>query len=109
MAILEEMIVIIMYLAVGWTIQSLPRTTAPVSNQSRKGNSTGRGGSQRNSDIEVAAVENGRGVPQVDNCRARPPVVDKKRRMRSPIHALVGAGIDAVQQRREEKAAANRS
>jgi hypothetical protein len=144
MAILEEMAVVILYIAVGWTMDSLPpNNSPPASRRSRRGNSNGRGGAQGNNDIEVAHVRNGGGAAQVDNGgyatyggnqgdvpqgsnggydtyggnqggvpqgnngRGRPPVADKKRRRRGPIHALVGAGIDAVQQRREDKAAAN--
>jgi hypothetical protein len=137
MAILEEMAVVILYLAVGWTMDSLPpNNSPPASRRSRRGHSNGRGGAPSNNDIEVAHVRNGGGVAPVDNGgyatyggnqrdiaqvdnggyvtqgnngRGRPPVADKKRMRRGPIHALVGAGIDAVQQRREDKAAANGS
>jgi hypothetical protein len=126
MAILEEMAVVILYLAVGWTMDSLPPNSRPaVSRRSRRGKSNGRGGAQDDGNIEVAPDRYGTGVAQVnngeyvtyennqggvvqaDNGRARPIVGDKKRRRRGPIHALVGAGIDAMQARNEEKAATN--
>ncbi|RFU25705.1 hypothetical protein B7463_g10635, partial [Scytalidium lignicola] len=77
MAVLEEMAVVVIYLVVGWMTDALaPTARGPIASRPWKGSLAGRGSSQGG---------NGR------------------RKRQGPIHALVGAGIAAVQQRKEEQ------
>jgi len=78
MAILEEMAVVIIYLVVGWMAEALaPADRGPISSRPWKGNLGGGGGG------------GGRGG-------------NGGRRRQGPIHALVGAGIAAAQNRGEK-------
>lgn len=75
MAILEEFIVVLMYLVIGWMTDALaPATRGSNASQPWKGNLAGRG----------AQDGNGRS------------------RRQGPIHALVNAGIARTQQRQQE-------
>lgn len=75
MAILEEMVVVTIYLAIGWKTDALPPASrGPVASRPWKGSLTGTGGGDCNG-----------------------------RRMRQgPIHTLVGAAMDAAQNRMHE-------
>jgi hypothetical protein len=76
MRVLEEMIVVVLYLVIGWKTETLsPTTRGPIASRPWKGNLAGPG-----------AGRGGNG-----------------RRRQGPIHALVGAGIAAVQQHKEQK------
>ena len=77
MSVLEEMAVVFIYLVIGWMTDTLtPTDRGPIASRPWRGNLAGTGG---------ARGGNGR------------------RRRQGPIHALVGAGIAAVQHKREEK------
>lgn len=77
MSVLEEMAVVFIYLVIGWKIDTLtPTDRGPIASRPWKGNLAGGGG---------ARGGNGR------------------RRRQGSIHALVGAGIAAVQHKKEEK------
>jgi hypothetical protein len=76
MAVLEEMAVVSLYLVIGWKSNTLTSSNrGPIVSRPWKGNLAGRGG---------AKGGNGR------------------RRRQGPIHALVGAGIAAVQHKEEK-------
>ncbi|KAK5327248.1 hypothetical protein LTR93_002632 [Exophiala xenobiotica] len=76
MAILEEMAVVLIYLAVGWKAEILTSSKqGPIASRAWKGN---LGGGQ--------AGQPGHG----------------RRRRQGPIHALVGAGIAKVQERKQQ-------
>lgn len=78
MAIVEEMLVVIIYLAFGWASKVLsPAERGPIANRPWKGNLAGAG-TGRNG--------NGRG-----------------RRQGGPIHQLVGAAVDHAQQRQQQR------
>jgi hypothetical protein len=75
MSVIEEMTVVIIYLAIGWTTEALkPTDRGPIASRPWKGNLAG-----------PRATHDSHG----------------RRRRRGPIHALVGAGIAAVQHKRE--------
>ena len=76
MSVLEEMAVVFIYLVIGWKIDTLtPTDRGPIASRPLKGNLAGEGGARGGN----------------------------WRRRHAPIHALVGAGIAAVQHKREEK------
>jgi len=80
MAVLEEMAVVLIYLAIGWKIDTLtPTDRGPIASRPWKGNLAAGGG---------ARGGNGR-------------------RRQGPIHALVNAGIAAAQQKKETKSEMN--
>jgi hypothetical protein len=91
MSVVEEMIVVIIYLFVGWRTEAVPASErGPIINRSWKGNMSG-GGHQNGNEMNMG---------QNNNRRSRGH--SGGRRMRQgPIHALVNAGIDAVQEHRE--------
>ena len=80
MAVLEEMIVVLMYLAIGWKTDTLaPTNRGPIASRPWKGGlvgGNGTGGGNRG-------------------------------RKQGPIHALVGAGIAAAQRKKEERSEMN--
>lgn len=77
MRVLEEMIVVIIYLVIGWKTETLmPTARGPIASRPWKGNLAGTG---------AGRGRNGRG------------------RRQGPIHALVGAGIAAAQQHKAQK------
>jgi hypothetical protein len=130
MSVLEEMIVVFIYLAIGWKTEPFVSSNqAPSTNRPWKGNlanmSTPQGGNERYAENTTApnggnqGYANNTAIPQgVNNMNSvnagasqgreeRRTRQDRTGRLRrkGPIHALVGAGIAAVQQRKEDKAA----
>jgi len=91
MSVLEEMAVVIIYLAVGWMAETLTSAErGPISSRPWKGNWRGGGSTEQH---------NGRRLRQGDNGRRRQGGTGRRRQ--GPIHALVGAGMAAVQRKRE--------
>ena len=77
MAVLEEMVVVLIYLVVGWMTDALTSANrGPIASRPWKGN---LGGGD---------------TPHSGNKR-------RTRRRQGPIHALVGAGVAAVQQKKQ--------
>jgi hypothetical protein len=79
MAILEEILIVCIYLAFGWKTEILAAASrGPIANRPWKGNLAGAGAAQHGNG-------NGRG------------------RRQGPIHQLVGAGMAAVQERSQQR------
>jgi hypothetical protein len=115
MSVLEEMVVVIIYLAIGWKLEAVSRADrGPIASRPWKGNLEGRdatrGGNLADRDpyqgdnlAERDAIQDG----NLENGAATQEVNEKKRRhgrsgrrMRhGPIHSLVNAGIAAAQRK----------
>jgi len=103
MSVLEEMIVVIIYLAVGWTVETLAREDrGPIANRQWKGNWRGGGGTEEPNGTMLR--QNGGGIEDQNGRRLRQDGGGTEehngkrlrqgggRRMRrGPIHALVAA------------------
>jgi hypothetical protein len=96
MAVLEEMIVVWIYLVVGWMSDTVPpQTGGATAGGSWQINRLGGGGKTAGAGgtggmggvVEEAPAHRGNG----------------RRRRQGPIHALVGAGIAAAQRKKEQK------
>jgi len=142
MAVLEEMAVVIMYLAIGWKTDVLtPAERGPIASRPWKGSlgGGGQGGNGRRTrqgpihslvGAGIAATQHKKEMSEPDTFTpAKPEPVTSKprkenvvgggdapsgngggarngnggRRMQGPIHALVGAGIAAAQNRKQQK------
>jgi len=115
MAVLEEMAVVVIYLVVGWMSETRPATVqGPIASQPWKGEMSQRGGIERqDASAGVVGADHVGADHVVEDANIRGDYrsnvprgtgrLSKGRRRRGPIHALVGAGIDAVQARKEKK------
>jgi hypothetical protein len=105
MSVLEEMAVVIIYLAVGWKIETPARTDrGPVESREWKGNLADVGATQGGvgaTQDGIGVTQGGVGATQGGNEKRRRQGGSGRRRRQGPIHALVGAGISAVQRKRE--------
>jgi len=93
MAIIEEMLVVILYLAFGWASKVLsPAERGPIANRPWKGNLAGAGTGRPSGRPSGSPSGN----PQYGNGNGRG-------KRQGPIHQLVGAGIAHVQERAQER------
>jgi hypothetical protein len=95
MSVVEEMIVVIIFLVIGWRIEALsPADRSPIASRPWKGNMTGVGDTQ-------GGNESRRSHERRQGSRERRHGGNERKMRQGPIHALVGAGIAAVQEHRE--------
>jgi len=105
MSVLEEMVVVIIYLAIGWKTEAVaPTNQGPIASRPWKGNLETRGATS-----ESGHKESSNGITNENETnhqeRSQRPTNQtgrRERRRRGPIHALVGAGIAAVKEKRSE-------